>query len=224
GPRFALVPLPSIEWRGDERQLCVGSIRRALVTALGAVDRATFGRFVRQLNGRELIDAKTGQPAALLVRQLGTDSVAQRYQQESAVWASVSPVILPGYDDPRKLRRRLQAEASPPLTANEKNEVVRKLDARIEHLLRKAIVQAGYSEALARYAGLEWRSTGYWPGAELVSRYAVPDQHRRFRRLHVRITWRSPDGRPLKVAGPICIGGGRHTGLGLFAALLDDAT
>jgi CRISPR-associated protein Csb2 len=47
----------------------------------------------------------------------------------------------------------------------------------------------------------------------------VPEQHRRFRRLHVRITWRSPDGIPIKVSGPICIGGGKFSGLGLFAAL-----
>lgn len=222
GPRFALMPLPSIEWRGDEQKHSVGGIRRVLVSALGSADRESFNRFVRQLNGQELIDAKSKEPAAVLVRQTGADSVAHRYIQESTTWASVTPVILPGYDDPRKLRKRLSAANAPPLTAEEKNELVRKLDARVEHLLRKAIVQAGFPEALARHAELEWRSTGFWPGADLVSRYAVPDQHRRFRRLHVRITWRSSDGQPLKVAGPICLGGGKHTGLGLFAALPAD--
>jgi CRISPR-associated protein Csb2 len=126
-------------------------------------------------------------------------------------------VILPGYDDPRKLRKRLSSANAASLTAEEKNALIRKLDARVDHLLRKAIVQAGIPESLARHADLEWRSTGFWPGAELVSRYSVPDQHRRFRRLHVRITWRTPEGQPLKVAGPICLGGGKHTGLGLFA-------
>ncbi len=218
GPRFALVPLPSIEWRGAERKHSVGSIRRVLVTALGAADRESFSRFVRQLNGQELVDAKTKETAALLVRQPGLDSVAQRYLAESSTWASVTPVILPGYDDPRKLRKRLSATNAAALTAEEKNELVRKLDARVDHLLRKAIIQAGIPEPLARHADLEWRSTGFWPGAELVSRYSVPDQHRRFRRLHVRITWRTPEGQPLKVAGPICLGGGKHTGLGLFAA------
>ena len=223
GPRFALVPLPSIEWRGDERKFSVGSVRRVLVTALGSADRESFTRFVRQLNGQELLDAKTSQPTAVLVRQPGTDSVAQRYLQESTTWATVTPVILPGYDDPRKLRKRLNPGTTPPLSAEEKNELIRKLDARVEHLLRKAIVQAGLPEALARHAKLEWRSTGFWPGTDLVSRYAVPDQHRRYRRLHVRITWRSPDGQPIKIAGPICIGGGKFTGLGLFAAMPNDA-
>ena len=218
GPRFALMPLPSIEWRGDERKFSVGSIRRVLVSAVGTADRDSFNRFVRQLNGQELIDAKTKEPAAVLVHQTGADSVAQRYIQESSTWASVTPVILPGYDDPRKLRKRLSAANTTPLTAEEKNELIRKLDTRIDHLLRKAILQSGIPETLARHADLDWRSTGFWPGAELVSHYAVPDQHRRFRRLHVRITWRTPDGQPLKVAGPICLGGGKHTGLGLFAA------
>jgi CRISPR-associated protein Csb2 len=105
------------------------------------------------------------------------------------------------------------------LTAAAKTELLLKLDRRIEFLLRKAIRQAGFSDGLAQYASLEWRSTGFWPGTDLASRYAVPEQHRRFRRLHVRITWRSPDGIPIKVSGPICIGGGKFSGLGLFAAL-----
>jgi len=223
GPRFALIPLPSIEWHGDDKKFCVGSVRRVLVTALGSADRENFNRFVRQLNGQELIDAKTNAPAAILVRQRGTDSVAQHYLQESCTWATVTPIILPGYDDPRKLRQRLNPANAAKLSADEKNELIRKLDARIEHLLRKAIVQAGFPETLAHHAELEWRSTGFWPGADLVSRYAVPEQHRRFRRLHVRITWRTPDGQPLNVAGPICLGGGKHTGLGLLAAFPENS-
>lgn len=41
---------------------------------------------------------------------------------------------------------------------------------------------------------------------------------RRFPRLHVRIEWRDQAGRPVDVAGPCVIGGGRFYGLGLFAA------
>jgi CRISPR-associated protein Csb2 len=104
------------------------------------------------------------------------------------------------------------------LTAEQKSELFQKLDKRIEFLLRKAIRQAGFSDVLAQHADLEWRSTGFWPGTELASRYAVPEQHRRYRRLHVRMTWRhSPNGPMIQVPGPICIGGGKFSGLGLFA-------
>lgn len=217
GGRIAFLPLPSIEMRdGGER--VVGSIRRVLVTARGNLAPQEFRRLTQRLDGQELTDEKTQEPAALIFRHRDDDGAIRPYFEEAATWATVTPVILPGYDDPRKLRQRLDANSSPPLTAEEKAELLRKLDQRIEMLLRKAIRQAGFSEAMAQHAELDWRSSGYWPGVPLASQYAVPEQHRRYRRLHVRITWRSSNGQMLKVRGPICIGGGKHSGLGLFAA------
>jgi CRISPR-associated protein Csb2 len=222
GGRVVFLPLPSIEMReGGER--VVGSIRRVLVTARGNLIPEEFRRFITRLDGQELTDEKSQETAALIFRQNENDGAIRPYFEQSATWATVTPVILPGYDDPRKLRRRLDANSSPPLTAKEKAELLRKLDQRIEMLLRKAIRQAGFSEAMAQHAELDWRSSGYWHGVPLASQYAVPEQHRRYRRLHVRITWRSSDGQMLKVRGPICVGGGKHSGLGLFAAF-DDST
>lgn len=216
--RISLLPLPSIEMReGSER--VVGSIRRVLVTARGNLAPQEFRRLTQRLDGQDLTDEKSQEAAALIFRQGENDGAIRPYFEESATWATVTPVILPGYDDPRKLRRRLNANAAPPLTAAEKAELLRKLDQRIELLLRKAIRQAGFSEAMAQNAELDWRSSGFWPGTEMASGYAVPEQHRRYRRLHVRITWRSANGHTIAIPGPICIGGGKHSGLGLFAAL-----
>ncbi len=216
GGRVAFLPLPSIEMReGGER--VVGSIRRVLVTARGAIAPHEFRRFTQRLDGQELTDEKSQEAAALIFRHGDNYGAIRPYFEQSATWATVTPVILPGYDDPRKLRRRLD-NPDEPLSADEKSDILRKLDARIEHLLRKAIVQSGFSETMARDAELDWSSTGYWPGTAHASQYAVPEQHRRFRRLHVRINWRSPEGRAIKIPGPVCIGGGKHSGLGLFAA------
>jgi len=217
--RLAFLPLPSIEWRGDERKLSVGSIRRVLVTSRGTANREVFRRFAQQFAGQEMIDEKSGKSVALITRQTEKDRAITFYVEPASTWATVTPVILPGYDDPRKLRRRLQAGNTTRLTTEGKNDLLLKLDKRIELLLRKAIRQAGFSDALALHADLAWRSTGFWPGTELASRYVVPEQHRRYPRFHVRITWRSPVGLPIKVPGPICIGGGKFSGLGLFAAL-----
>src|SRR5690606_8962547 len=98
------------------------------------------------------------------------------------------------YDDPRKLRHRLR-NATTPLSAAEKEIIIRKLDARIDRLLRKALLDAGLPAPLVADADLQWRSTGFVSGADLASRYSVPDQCRRFRRLHVRVVWRerAPD-------------------------------
>jgi CRISPR-associated protein Csb2 len=220
GPRLAFLPLPSIEWRGEQREFSVGSVRRVVVTAVGPVNRETFRRFAQQFAGQELIDVKSGNPIALMDRCSENDGAIKSYFQPAATWATVTPVVLPGYDDPRKLRQRLRAPSATNLTVDEKSTLLQKLDKRIEFLLRKAIRQAGFSDALAQYADVEWRGAGFLPGAELASRYAVPEQHRRYRRLHVRITWRrSSDGPAIQVPGPICIGGGKFSGLGLFASV-----
>jgi CRISPR-associated protein Csb2 len=220
GARIAFLPLPSIEMR-EGKQRVVGNIRRVLVTARGSLSPQEFRQFTQRLDGQELTDEKTQETAAIIFRHGENDGAIRPYLEKSATWATVTPVILPGYDDPRKLRQRLNANVSPPLTAEGKAELLRKLDQRIEMLLRKAIRQAGFPEAMAQHAELDWRSSGFWPGVPLASQYAVPEQHRRYRRLHVRITWRSADSLAMKVSGPICIGGGKYSGLGIFAALYD---
>ncbi|MBN2429348.1 MAG: type I-U CRISPR-associated protein Cas5/Cas6 [Deltaproteobacteria bacterium] len=212
--RLVFIPLPSIEWRGQNKGDTVGAIRRVLVTVKGQIANDEFMRIVRNLEGGELIDEQTGEIVAFLRRQSDNDNAIKDFFAKSCEWVSVTPVILPGYDDPGKLRRRLN---SGNLTAQEKENIVVKLENRIDNLLRKALRQAGYPDEHVKNAHLQWRGSGFMSGVDLAKNYAVPDQHRRFRRLHVRIFWRDPQGVPLKIQGPICIGGGRFTGLGLFA-------
>lgn len=213
--RLVFVPLPSIEWRGMAKGHSAGAIRRVLVTVNGRIDPAEFSRIIRNLEGRELVDENTGEVVAFLSRQKNSEGAINDYFQPASVWTTVTPVILPGYDDPGKLRRRLSSNS---LTPSEKAHIVLKLEARIEALLRKALRQAEFPDELVRSANIQWRGTGFLPGVDMAVNYAVPNQHRRYRRLHVRIDWRSPKGEPLEMAGPFCIGGGRFTGLGLFAS------
>lgn len=215
GSRLVFIPLPSIEWRGEAKGNSVGAIRRVLVTVKGYIANEEFNRFVRHLEGRELVNEKTGEVVAFLRRQSREDGAINKYFAKSSEWVSVTPVILPGYDDPGKLRRRLNTET---LTPQEKTSIVLKLETRIEALLRKALRQAGYPDALVQHAELQWRGIGFMQGTDLATAYAVPDQHRRYRRLHVHIVWRNSEGEPLEVSGPFCIGGGRFTGLGLFTS------
>ena len=105
-----------------------------------------------------------------------------------------------------------------PESSGEQGKLLEHLDDRIEGLLRKAIVQAGFSQMLADHAELEWRRIGFLPGTEFADRYGIPDHLRRFPRYHVKIQWRDQQKRPVEVPGPVCIGGGRFYGVGLFAA------
>lgn len=217
--RLVFIPLPSIEWRGEDRGSTVGAIRRVLVTVSGKYDTAEFMRIVRALEGQEIIEEKRKQPVAFLRRQSDTDNAIAGYFAESAGWTTVSPVVLPGHDDPRKLRRRLHDTANT-LSVAEKAQIVRKLDARIERLLRKAFIDSGLPATLVADAEFQWRGTGFLHGVDLASRYSTPNQCRRFRRLHVRVVLRerSPDGtlHLKRISGPLCIGSGRFSGLGLF--------
>ena len=217
GPRrFAYLPLPSIEPRGVGSPGVVGSVRRIIVASF-AEDLADKIAWAREaLSGQELIDERSEQPVALLSSMISSsDSVIQRYTRPSTSWATVTPVVLPGYDDPDHFRRRLKAGTG----ADEQRRLLNLLHRRIDGLLRKAIVQAGFSQVLADHAEIEWRSASFWPGTDLARHYRVPEYLNRFSRYHVRLRWRDERSRPLKIPGPICIGGGRFRGLGLFAAL-----
>ena len=220
GPRLAFIPLPSIEARGKNRSEVVGSIRRILIAGVRGCVRSELLQVAQLLSGRTLIEENSTQPAALLSRIPDSEKMIRLYSASAATWATVTPVVLPGYDDPRKYRRRLSPAAGSslsPIGSEEQKRLLTKLDIRTENLLRKAIRQAGYSEELAKLAEFDWSISGFWPGTDLASRYAIPQKLRRFRRLHVRITWRDVSKNPLPIPGPLCLGTGRFVGLGLFA-------
>lgn len=216
GPRrFAYLPLPSLEGRGAGNPRVVGSIRRVLLAAFadGCEEEIVWAR--RALSGRDLVDEDRGRSVALLSLLPSKEKIVRCYVEPADTWATVTPVVLPGYDDPAHYRRRLKRGT----TAEEQNRLLVRLSERIDGLLRKAIIQAGFSQELAAHAELEWRKSGFWPGTDLAERYGVPDHLKRFSRWHVRLRWRDAQMRPVAVPGPLCLGGGRYYGLGLFAAL-----
>ena len=195
--RFAYVPLPSLEPRSRNGKADhVGMIRRVLLYVPAGGHDAEVESLRRLLSGTDLIRKQGKTTEALISAIPATDNVVRRYTPRSGActWSTVTPVILPGRDD-RK-------------------------EKKTEKLLRKAIVQAGFSEDLAEHALLDWRTVGYHPGAEHVKRYDgnVPKHLKIFPRYHVRITWRDTNEMPIDLPGPLVLGGGRYSGLGLFAA------
>ena len=210
--RFAYVPLPSLEPRdGGE---VVGSVRRVMVTLFGGEPDGEIAWARRALAGVALVSVKNGAETALLGTLPKGDAVTGRYLRTSSSWASVTPVVLPGYDDPAHYRRRLASGVD----AAEQKNLLTKLDGRVDRLIRKAIIQAGFSSDLAEHARVDWRRVGFLAGTDLADRYGVPDHLKQFTRVHVRIEWRDAMGRPVEIAGPCILGGGRFSGLGLLAA------
>jgi CRISPR-associated protein Csb2 len=212
--RFAYLPLPSIEFRGEGKARVVGNIRRVLITTLTDGYESEIGWSRRAMSGRTLIEQDAHKQVAELSAISENDEIVAKYVQPSSTWATVTPVVLPGYDDPAHYRRRLKDGVE----AKEQRELLDKLYSRTDALLRKAIMQAGLSQELADHAHLEWRKVGFWAGVDLADRYGVPQHLKRFPRVHVRIQWRDAHDKPVSIPGPICLGGGRFYGLGLFAA------
>ncbi|MGE0159837.1 MAG: type I-U CRISPR-associated protein Csb2 [Gemmatimonadales bacterium] len=206
-PRLLLVPLPSIEPRGGGAET-VGAVRRVMVfsTDVGSPDTAWAAR---ALGGVDLVDEKTGEVQAVLSATSRNDHVLKRYLSESTTWTTVTPLLLPGHDDPRGVRLKLRKATD----AAEQKSLLERLTRRREALVRKALRHAGLGEELAFSAEIETRATGFIAGVEKASRYVVPSHLANSPRLHVKLTW------PVRVPGPICIGRGRFSGLGLFMTI-----
>jgi CRISPR-associated protein Csb2 len=206
--RLLLVPVPSIQPRDDGAQTA-GAVRRVMVFSTD--ERSNDATWAgRALGGMELIDEKTGEVQAVLAATSRNDRVLKRYVSESSTWITVTPMLLPGHDDPGGLRRKLHAAKG----GEEQKSLIGRLMKRREALVRKALRQAGLGDELAFSAEIEMRETGFMAGVDKASRYAVPSHLANAPRLHVKLTW------PVKVPGPLCIGRGRFSGLGLFATVI----
>lgn len=206
--RLLLVPVPSIEPRGGTAE-AVAAVRRVMMFSTDARSSDTAWG-ARALGGMDLIDEKTGEVQAVLAATSRSDRVLKRYLLESSTWATVTPMVLPGHDDPRSLREKLRKATR----GEEQKSLLERLMKRREALVRKALRHAGLGDELAFSAEIETRETGFIAGVEKASRYAVPSHLATSPRLHVKLTW------PVKVAGPLCVGRGRFSGMGLFVAVM----
>ena len=205
--RFLLIPVPSIESRGGDGEV-VGAVRRVMVFSTDA--RSTDTRWAeRMLGGMGLIDEETGEVQAVLAATSPNDRVLKRYTSDGSTWVTVTPMVLPGHDDPGGLREKLRKSTS----GDERKSLLERLSKRREALVRKALRHAGLGDDLAFSAEIETAETGFIAGVEKASRYTVPAHLATAPRLHVKLTW------PVRVAGPLCIGRGRFSGLGLFTTL-----
>jgi CRISPR-associated protein Csb2 len=186
-PRFAYLPLPSIERR--DRGEHIGRTLRVMVAAPQAL-AAEIAWLRRSLSGAELIDEASNTPEALLSLLPDDEWMLRRYTGPAAEWATVTPVVLPGYD-----------EGEP---------------ARTEALLRRSLLHAGIPQSLADQAEVAWRRVGWFPGLDLSTRYDTAGFLKGRPRYHLRVRWQC-GGQPCPVPGPVAVGAGRYAGFGLLA-------
>lgn len=187
--RVSILPLPTIR-RGPTD----GRIRRVMLAQPYESDGALCDWLGRLFDGQELT-ALTDEdrfPPIFLERIARRDTVLRYYTGISRVWASATPVLLPGYDDRKDHRGDHQKRL-----------------ARAEQLVRKALSQAGVNVR----AHLELSRVPYWTGSLHAREYVAREKLAHYPHWHVRLTFDRP------WTGPLAIGAGRHSGFGVFARM-----
>lgn len=168
-PRFSYLPLPTIG-----HQHADGMIRRLLV-AEPFGGEGTQARWAQErLRNATLRDQQGNDRGVLLdLWRPSSARVLTLYVDEARTRSTVTPVILPGFDDGKH--------------------------AKAERLFLKAIAQAGIRvEAIEEFA---LRKAPFWPGAQHPRHYFTPEYIRHLSRWHVWVRFREPVPGPLAI-GP----------------------
>lgn len=191
--QFSYIPLQSIGTLHTDP-----GVRRVMIVApLG--DEAWLEHLASQIEDMPLqpLHNTTLPPGTRLERidDQRKDGVRDAYLQDSATWASVTPVILPGHNDHKP--------------------------AKTLKLIQKALAQSGVDQPCE----FEWSAHASFRKSLSAHKYVVCDGIKRpagYLRpghllnqaaVHLQLKFQQP------VPGPIAIGAGRHCGFGLFAAV-----
>jgi len=197
--QFSYLPLPSIGHSHTSP-----SIRRVMITA-PVGDDEWLEHLSRRLEGTQLeptSETKIDHPPTLV--RVRYDKIAHYYTQPSNTWASVTPVILPGYNDHKP--------------------------GKTHKLIKKAIAQSGIEELCE----FEWSAVSAFPKAMTAHKYDrdkndrdkkifkpwLPKYLQHFTAVHLILRFEYG----VKVPGPLMIGAGRHCGLGIFAGITEGSS
>lgn len=194
--QFSYIPLQSIGNPNTDP-----GVRRVMIVAPPG-DDAWLEHLATHLEGMLLKPLPNTQlpPGTRLERiaEKKRDGVRDAYFNESAIWASVTPVILPGHDDHKP--------------------------EKTQKLIEKALAQSGIDQPCE----FEWSAFSQFrkmlsahkyirdnsvPGGKRQINYIRPDHLLDQTAVHLRLTFTNG----VKVLGPITIGAGRHCGFGVMA-------
>jgi CRISPR-associated protein Csb2 len=185
--RVSILPLPTVRSGPTD-----GRIRRMMLAQPFESNGMLCDRIGRLFDGQELTALSEDDrfPPIFLERIARRDAVLLYYTGVASVWASVTPVLLPGYDD------RKEHHGDP-----------QKRLARAEQLACKALKHAGIDVPTC----VELSRVPYWTGSLHTQGYSPREKLAHYPRWHMRLTFDQP------WTGPLAIGAGRHCGFGVFA-------
>ncbi len=171
-PRFSYLPLPTLGSRHAD-----GMIRRVLMAEPFGGDGASVRWAQLRLGGAVLREEGTGRDLALLQPLSESDGVLGCYTRPARIWQSITPVILPGFDDRKPARR--------------------------ERMLRQCFKDAGVD--LSAVESFEARSASFIPASIGMQGYKRPKYLVGLPAVHVRLVFRQVFAGPIAIgAGRHC--------------------
>lgn len=171
-PRFSYLPLPTIGHRYAD-----GMIRRVLIAEPFGEDGSHASWAESRLRNGLLKDIHGSERAALLEPRSSSRGVIDRYVRESRTWTSVTPIVLPGFDD---------------------CEYEKAVRLCFDALRQANLPVEGVQE-------LSLRKAPYWPGALHPAQYRRPDYLRHRPTWHLKLVFREAVAGPLSIgAGRHC--------------------
>lgn len=180
--RFSYLALPSVG-----HPYADGLIRRVLIAAPYGSDEAHVRWAERRLNNKCLIEHRSQAPVAYLTRLADDDEkLVRRYVERAQRWVSVTPVLLPGYDDGR--------------------------EDKAASLIYKALQHAGLNADLV--ASLELRKSPFLRSAQHVNAYFRPAHLRDKPAWHVQIAFKQAIPGPFVLGAGRHVGLGLFVGTG----------
>ena len=172
-----------------------GGVRRVMIVqppSAGSSDAEAFRLLAVKLSGWVLTEDNSGTPRAVLVPLESEHVVVPFYNRTARIWQTVTPVILHGYNS---AHGRISL-------------------AKTDRLLCQAFHAAGFSEPLID--NITFQRAPYWAGSEASTAIRVPPHLAQWPRLHVCVEFKQP------IQGPVLAGIGRHYGIGVFAAPVEE--
>lgn len=179
-PRFSFLALPSIGSRHAD-----GMIRRVIIAEPFGGDGRSASWATQRLTGAILHDEDRGavallepvEPDELEFTKMFRMYAGRPLPESGVVWTSITPVVLPGYDDMRATKR--------------------------ERLLNDCLQHAGIDAAAVE--SIESRSVSWVPRVPANGKFARPAYLRHLPALHVRLRFRGAVNGPIALgAGRHC--------------------
>ena len=166
-PRFSYMALPTA---GHEH--ADGMIRRLLIAEPFGGDGVHAQWAQSRLRNATLQDHDGNDRGVLLdLWRAASDNMIRRYVDEARTWCTVTPVILPGFDDGKR--------------------------TKAETLFLTAVRHADLP--IGSVAELTLRKAPFWPGSQHPRQYAVPEYLKHLPAWHARLVFREPVPGPLAI-------------------------